>query len=189
MFGSYKIHPLSADGDIYALYDAEGRQVAMGTKEVCRTLLHLVTTSPLLERPWEADRVYLGRRRAPRPAPVDVDEDILDLPALSPVPISERPPCDSRNPARWQLSQAPESPAELRRPEAGRPAAGVLKSPDVARGGQPSVKPFVAAAAPPGILTGNYTGNAQDSAFGYAGLFAALLTGFTLLIGVLLLSL
>lgn len=191
MFGSYKIYPLTADGDIYALYDAEGCQVAMGSREVCRTLLHLVTTSPLLGRPREADRAHLRRHTAPPPVPVNVDEDILDLPALSPVTISARPPRDSRDPARGRLSPAPELPADPRRPEAGRPAAVGVKPPDVARGGRLSVKPFAAPAssATPGFLTGDYTGNAPNSAFGYAGLFAALLAGFAALIGVVLLGL
>jgi hypothetical protein len=42
---------MRADGDIYALHDATGSQVAMGSYEVCQTLLYLVTSSPLMERP------------------------------------------------------------------------------------------------------------------------------------------
>ena len=48
---NYKVIPMTADGDIYALYDLKGNQLAMGTSEVCQTLLHLVTHSPLMERP------------------------------------------------------------------------------------------------------------------------------------------
>jgi hypothetical protein len=51
MFEKYMIFPMTPDGDLYALHDTEGRQVAMGSREVCRTLLYLVTTSPLLGRP------------------------------------------------------------------------------------------------------------------------------------------
>jgi hypothetical protein len=51
MFEKYMIFPLTADGDIYALHDTEGNQIAMGTREVCQTLLYLVTHSQLLNRP------------------------------------------------------------------------------------------------------------------------------------------
>lgn len=51
MYEKYMIFPMTSDGDVYALHDTEGRQVAMGSREVCRTLLYLVTNSPLLGRP------------------------------------------------------------------------------------------------------------------------------------------
>ena len=51
MSSGYQVLPLTTDGDVYALYDPKGNQVAMGTREVCQALLHLVTHSPLMERP------------------------------------------------------------------------------------------------------------------------------------------
>lgn len=64
MFQKYMIFPLTPDGDLYALHDTEGNQVAMGSREVCRTLLYLVTTSPLMTRtPRHANRVNPRQRR------------------------------------------------------------------------------------------------------------------------------
>lgn len=51
MFKKYMIFPLTADGDLYSLQDTQGNQIAMGSREVCRTLLYLVTNSFLMERP------------------------------------------------------------------------------------------------------------------------------------------
>jgi len=67
MFEKYMIFPLTADGDIYALHDMEGNQVAMGSREVCQTLLHLITHSPLLKRPLRhVNRVNPRQRGASR---------------------------------------------------------------------------------------------------------------------------
>jgi hypothetical protein len=63
MFSSYKVLPMTADGDLYALYDVAGDQVAMGSYEVCQTLLHLVTTSPLMERPSRYYQKVAPRQR------------------------------------------------------------------------------------------------------------------------------
>jgi hypothetical protein len=60
---SYKILPMRADGDIYALYDAAGNQVAMGAYEVCLTLLYLVTHSSLMERPPQHYEEVAPRQR------------------------------------------------------------------------------------------------------------------------------
>lgn len=43
--------PLTDDGFLYALFDESGRQIAAGSKEVCHTLLYLLTSSSLMERP------------------------------------------------------------------------------------------------------------------------------------------
>jgi hypothetical protein len=51
MFKKYMIFPLTADGDLYALQDTNGNQIAMGSREVCKTLLYLVTNSGLMARP------------------------------------------------------------------------------------------------------------------------------------------
>lgn len=45
------IFPMTADGDLYSLQDTQGKQIAMGSREVCQTLLQLVTNSFLLARP------------------------------------------------------------------------------------------------------------------------------------------
>ena len=64
MFISYKVLPMTADGDIYALYDPKGNPVAMGTRQVCQTLLHLVTHSPLMERPPRHHEKIASQQRA-----------------------------------------------------------------------------------------------------------------------------
>ena len=51
MFKKYMIFPMTAEGDLYTLQDTQGNQIAMGSREVCRTLLYLVTNSFLMERP------------------------------------------------------------------------------------------------------------------------------------------
>ncbi len=51
MFKKYMIFPLTADGDLYSLQDTQGNQIAMGSREVCQTLLYLVTNSFLMARP------------------------------------------------------------------------------------------------------------------------------------------
>lgn len=51
MFKKYMIFPLTADGDLYSLQDTKGNQIAMGSREVCQTLLYLVTNSFLMTRP------------------------------------------------------------------------------------------------------------------------------------------
>jgi hypothetical protein len=62
MFGGYSILPMSAESDVFALIDHKGNQVAMGSREVCQTLLFLVNNSPLMERPPQH-----YRKDAPRP--------------------------------------------------------------------------------------------------------------------------
>jgi hypothetical protein len=51
MFKKYMTFPLTADGDLYALQDTKGNQIAMGSREVCKTLLYLVTNSGLMDSP------------------------------------------------------------------------------------------------------------------------------------------
>ena len=51
MFEKYMIFPMTADGDLYSLQDTKGNQIAMGSREVCQTLLYLVTNSFLMARP------------------------------------------------------------------------------------------------------------------------------------------
>ena len=51
MFKKYMIFPMTADGNLYSLQDTEGNQIAMGSREVCQTLLYLVTNSFLMARP------------------------------------------------------------------------------------------------------------------------------------------
>lgn len=64
MFGGYSILPMSADSDVYALIDHKGNQVAMGSREVCQTLLFLVNNSPLMEPPPQHYRKIAPRPRA-----------------------------------------------------------------------------------------------------------------------------
>ena len=51
MFKKYMIFPMTADGNLYSLQDTQGNQIAMGSREVCQTLLYLVTNSFLMARP------------------------------------------------------------------------------------------------------------------------------------------
>jgi hypothetical protein len=51
MFKKYMIFPMTADGNLYSLQDTQGKQIAMGSREVCQTLLYLVTNSFLMARP------------------------------------------------------------------------------------------------------------------------------------------
>jgi hypothetical protein len=45
------IFPMTADGNLYSLQDTQGKQIAMGSRQVCQTLLYLVTNSFLMARP------------------------------------------------------------------------------------------------------------------------------------------
>lgn len=56
------IFPLDADGTLYSLQDETGNQVGVGSREVCQTLLYLITNSPLMRRPM--------RHHSPRAAEV-----------------------------------------------------------------------------------------------------------------------
>ena len=51
MFKKYMIFPMTAEGDLYTLQDTQGNQIAMGSREVCETLLYLVTKSFVMARP------------------------------------------------------------------------------------------------------------------------------------------
>ena len=51
MFKKYMIFPMTPEGDLYSLQDTQGNQIAMGSREVCQTLLYLVTNSFLMARP------------------------------------------------------------------------------------------------------------------------------------------
>ena len=51
LFTKYMIFPMTADGDLYSLQDTQGKQIAMGSREVCQTLLLLVTNSFPTARP------------------------------------------------------------------------------------------------------------------------------------------
>ena len=67
MFKKYMIFPMTADGDLYALHDTEGNQVAMGSREVCQTLLYLITHSPLMTKPpRHVEKVNPRQRRNTR---------------------------------------------------------------------------------------------------------------------------
>ena len=50
MFTRPMVLPLTAHGNIHVLLDERGNQIASGSREVCRTLLYLLTT-PLMENP------------------------------------------------------------------------------------------------------------------------------------------
>ena len=53
VFKKYMIFPMTAEGDLYSLQDTYGNQIAMGSREVCQTLLYLVTKSFLMARPLQ----------------------------------------------------------------------------------------------------------------------------------------
>ena len=43
MYGQPMIHPLDANGQIYALHDEKGNTIGTGTREVCEVLLYIIT--------------------------------------------------------------------------------------------------------------------------------------------------
>jgi hypothetical protein len=43
--------PLDSNGVLYTLEDEYGNQIGVGSREVCQTLLYLITTSPLMRKP------------------------------------------------------------------------------------------------------------------------------------------
>ena len=68
MYTKPMVLPLTADGKIYALLDERGNQIASGSREVCRTLLCLLST-PLMENPARHARGgvnSVARRERPR---------------------------------------------------------------------------------------------------------------------------
>jgi hypothetical protein len=71
MYTKPMVLPLTADGKIYALLDERGNQIASGSREVCRTLLYLLS-APLMENPARQARGGVNsvarreRTRAPR---------------------------------------------------------------------------------------------------------------------------
>jgi len=67
VFKKYMIFPMTADGNLYSLQDTQGKQIAMGSREVCQTLLYLVTNSFLMaRRPWLVDSVTPRRHSGAR---------------------------------------------------------------------------------------------------------------------------
>ena len=54
MYTKPMIFPLDPDGVLYALQDEKGNQIGVGSRDVCQTLLYLVTNSPLMNRPQHA---------------------------------------------------------------------------------------------------------------------------------------
>ncbi len=64
VFKKYMIFPMTAEGDLYSLQDTQGNQIAMGTREVCQTLLYLVTNSFLLAQPSRLSDSPIPRQRS-----------------------------------------------------------------------------------------------------------------------------
>jgi hypothetical protein len=58
------IFPLDPDGVLYALQDEKGNQIGVGSRDVCQTLLYLVTNSPLMSRPQHATAQGAAMSRA-----------------------------------------------------------------------------------------------------------------------------
>lgn len=56
--------PLDPDGVLYLLEDKFGNQIGLGSREVCQTLLRLITTSPLMREPRPAPKAPAQRRAA-----------------------------------------------------------------------------------------------------------------------------
>lgn len=51
MYTKPMIFPLDADGNLYAIQDEKGDHIGVGTREVCQTLLQLITGSGLMSMP------------------------------------------------------------------------------------------------------------------------------------------
>ena len=43
MYSKSIILPLTFDGDIYGLFDKDGKQIGSGSREVCQTLLYMLS--------------------------------------------------------------------------------------------------------------------------------------------------
>lgn len=50
-FSKSMIIPLTPDGGLYSLQDESGKQIASGSREVCQTLLYLLSNSALMKNP------------------------------------------------------------------------------------------------------------------------------------------
>lgn len=163
MFSSYSVVPMSADGDIYALCDPEGNRVAMGTRDVCQTLLYLLTNSPLMEKP---PRYY--ERTAPRQLvkSEDVQEDASLLPSsASHAHFSER----SARPSGAAGDVGADRVSAETRLVPAHPALRPRKS---------SVGP---GAVSHGIFGGTYLGGPPASPYWYVGLYVVLVVCSALL--------
>lgn len=51
MYSTPMMFPLDPDGILYSLEDENGNRIGVGSREVCQTLLHLITHSSLMRRP------------------------------------------------------------------------------------------------------------------------------------------
>jgi hypothetical protein len=50
MYSRPMIFPLDPDGVLYSLQDEKGDQIGVGSREVCQTLMLLITSSPLMSK-------------------------------------------------------------------------------------------------------------------------------------------
>jgi hypothetical protein len=163
MFSSYSVVPMLAEGDIYALCDPEGNRVVMGTGDVCRTLLYLLTNSPLMEKP---PRYY--ERTAPRQRvkSEDVQEDASPLPS----PASHA-----------HISEGSARPSGA----AGDAGADRVTAEPRSVTAHPALRPRKSGVGPGavsyGLLGGNYLGSQPASSYWYVGLYVVLVIGSALL--------
>jgi hypothetical protein len=154
MFSSYKVLPMAADGYVYALYDPKGDQVAMGTREVCQTLLYLVTNSSLMERPSRyGERVAPKQRVSPAAAPAEGGAEF-----------------DAAGEAGAKSFDGPR-PSEA-------PYGIKLSAPVTGPGGRPTPTLSV---APYGVSDLFYLGGQSVATHWYVGLFVAIVIGSALL--------
>ena len=199
MFSGYEVVPMTAGGDICALHDADGKQVAMGTREVCETLLYLVTNSPLMERPRDT-RVRIPRQgggpmRAPASRRADSDAGVnrdrgtsrraeptggtaalyVHAPQgkLEGRPASTIEDTGTESPTEDVLDLPPLSSAVIFKPVTDSPVVQPSGRPPGCDGRKQRVAGPPAPPAPYGVLTGNYL-NTQMSSFRYAGLLVSL---------------
>ena len=66
MYGKPMIHPLDANGQIYAIHDEKGNTIGTGTREVCEVLLYIITkpASPSISGNLNASAPQRGNVRA-----------------------------------------------------------------------------------------------------------------------------
>ena len=69
MYSKTMVLPLTSDGDLYGLFDKNGKQIGSGSREVCQTLLHMISLwgseTPRPARGRAHPRVWGSQRREP----------------------------------------------------------------------------------------------------------------------------
>jgi len=65
--GKKAVRPLNVTGTIYAIYDDKGDVIGTGTREVCETLLYIISKASLTNRPSDIP-CFIERRSNVRSA-------------------------------------------------------------------------------------------------------------------------